>query len=218
MKRFYLILLLGIMLVGTQVFASVVTTKRRIPTRQPDSYTQQRRPSSTINNRGRNYKPQNNKNDQMEYNLKTCKPYSESLYSDLGGVGFNFNIQILGWQNGKCRVTFKAESAGITSMFESLYGVSPDQATIQTFEPKINCAFTREQLARVGDTILQERARNAGATNNMLIDPTTLTMPSYQNASGSDKELFDVLLNEGACQIMNSGVNSQQIFESVFGM
>ncbi len=120
-------------------------------------------------------------------------------------MDFAFNITIAGWVNNKCRVDFIAQSTGINSLFESLYGVSPSQAQISTFEPKIKCEFTKQQLERVGDSILQEEERNRGARNNMLKNPADIDISGFAN----------IILNDRACTILNAG-NSQGIFESLF--
>ena len=89
-------------------------------------------------------------------------------------------------------------------MFKSLYGVDSSQAQIYTFEPKIRCEFTRQQLEYVGDSILQEEERNAGAKNNMLKNPNNISVSS-SNMSASDERLLDVVINQGACKILNGG-------------
>ena len=152
---------------------------------------------------------------KLSNSVKSCKPYSEQLNSNVGGMDFAFNITIAGWVNNKCRVDFIAQSTGINSLFESLYGVSPSQAQISTFEPKIKCEFTKQQLERVGDSILQEEERNRGARNNMLKNPADIDISGFANMSGSDAELMNVILNDRACTILNAG-NSQGIIESLF--
>lgn len=206
MKNFYIIIFLVFLLASGQVLADVVTTKRQI--NRPSgvgSYSQTNRTSIQSKSTG----------TKLSNSVKSCKPYSEQLNSNVGGMDFAFNITIAGWVNNKCRVDFIAQSTGINSLFESLYGVSPSQAQISTFEPKIKCEFTKQQLERVGDSILQEEERNRGARNNMLKNPADIDISGFANMSGSDAELMNVILNDRACTILNAG-NSQGIFESLF--
>ena len=209
MKNFYKIKFLVFLLASGHVLADVVTTKRQI--NRPSgvgSYSQTKTNSRT----SIQSKPTGTK---LSNSVKSCKPYSEQLNSNVGGMDFAFNITIAGWVNNKCRVDFIAQSTGINSLFESLYGVSPSQAQISTFEPKIKCEFTKQQLERVGDSILQEEERNRGARNNMLKNPADIDISGFANMSGSDAELMNVILNDRACTILNAG-NSQGIFESLF--
>ena len=150
-------------------------------------------------------------------NVTMCKPYSESLNSNVGGINFTFNIKIAGWVNNKCRVDFIAKSTGISEMFQSLYGFSASDAQISTFEPKVKCEFTKQQLLSVGDSILQEEERNRGAKNNMLKNPNEIDISGLANLSGSDVGLMNVILNDRACTIQNAG-DSNAMFESLFGI
>ena len=97
---------------------------------------------------------------------------------------------------------FNAQTGGASSSFNKTYGINPSDATILSFAPKIRCEFTKQQLDYVGDSILQENARNAGATNNMLKNPNNISINSI---SAGDQKLFDVVLNQNACTILNSG-------------
>ena len=211
MKKFYLILFLVIALAGGQVLADVVTTKRQV--NRPSASTQ--RTPQTRTNTQTSVQTTRPTGTRLSNSVKTCKPYSEQLNSNVGGVNFSINITIAGWVNNKCRVDFIADSTGINSLFESLYGVNPSQAQIMTFEPKIKCEFTKQQLERVGDSILQEEERNRGARNNMLKNPADIDLSGLANMSGSDAELMNVILNDRACTILNAG-NSQGMFESLF--
>lgn len=192
--------------ISTQlVLADVVTTKRRV---QPLT-------SQTESNRQLS-KSKNGKFVKLANNVKSCKKYSETLDSDISGVNFNFKIDILGWVDNKCRVDFVANSTGLSEMFSSLYGVDPSMVTIQSFEPKISCGFTKKQLETVGDSILQEEERANDGSVRMLKDPSLIEMPTLSNMSGSDIELMNVILKDGACNILNAP-DSNQMFESLFG-
>lgn len=215
MKRFYLIILLSVLLAGGSVMADVVTTQRKIR-QQPEQtrqVPQQVHKKTITTNHQQSPKPSGNK---LADNMRMCKPYSEMMDSDLMGVNFNFKISIEGWVNNKCRVNFVAQSTGISETFQQIYGVDASQAQIFSFEPKIRCEFTKQQLLSVGDSILQENERNAGATNNMLKDPKNIALPSMDNLSASDVGLMNVILNDRACTILNAP-NTNQMFESLFG-
>lgn len=214
MRKFYLIWLFTILLVGSQiVMADVVTTKRRVPSSTQTSEQQTRRvPRRDAQQVGTSQ----NKNDtKLSRSVKTCKRYSETLDSTISGVDFNFQISILGWIDNKCRVDFVAQSTGINQMFSALHGLDPSMAEISTFEPKIRCEFTKAQLEKVGDSILQENERENGDVR-MLKDPTTIPMLSLSNLSGSDAELMNVIMNEQACTILNTP-NSNEMFQFIFG-
>lgn len=211
MKRFYLLLILVFMFLGGSVFADVVRTSR--PIRRPQQNVNTQYAPKTTN------QVQNNNSSDVKLadNIKMCKPYNEILNTDVAGVNFSFKLSIRGWVNNKCRLDFIAQSTGISQMFEQLYGTSADNATISTFEPKIRCEFTKQQLLYVGDSILQENERNAGARNNMLKNPQDVIIPSAANMSSSDEKLMNVILNDRACTILNAG-NSAQMFESLFSL
>ena len=208
MKKFYTALItFAILIFGIKVFGEVVTTRRintpTAPQTQPRTQTQkpsvQHRPKS-----------------RLEESIKNCKPYSENLDSNVGGVNFNFKVKIAGWVNNRCVMTFVANSTGINSMFKSLYGVDPSQATIVSFEPKVKCEFTKAQLESVGDSILQEEERNRGARNNMLKNPADIDISSLYNMSENDQKLLDILMDYNTCKIENNS-NSSGMFDAFFG-
>lgn len=219
MKKFFVGLLLVIFIaMGGKVFADVVQTQRQIrkPQTQQNQQTQQNggRYSPSVKQYNVNRQTSGNR---LSDNVKMCKPYTETLNTDVAGINFSFKVSIEGWVNNKCRLNFVAQSNGISDSFKQLYGVDPSMASISTFEPKIRCDFTKQQLISVGDSILQENERNAGATNNMLKNPMDIEMPNRNNMSSSDLKLMDVILNDRACTILNTG-NSSGMFESLFGM
>lgn len=214
MKKTYLAVILTILLIGSQfVMADVVTTTRRI---QPQTTTtNQQRQNTTKTPVTRERIQKNTTETKLSNNVKTCKKYSETLDSTISGVDFNFKISILGWIDNKCQIDFVAQSTGINQLFSLINGVDPSMAQINTFEPKIKCKFTKQQLEYVGDSILQEEERANGG-GKMLKDPTTIPMPTLSNMSGSDFALMNVILNDRACTILNAP-NSNAIFESLFG-
>ncbi|MBO5435971.1 hypothetical protein J6A31_09270, partial [bacterium] len=162
MKKFYLMWLLTILLVGSQiVMADVVTTTRKIQ-RIPETSQQQQTRKRVMPKVEQKITPETipaTKDTKLSKSVKNCKRYTETLDSTISGVDFNFKISILGWVDNKCRVDFVAKSTGINQMFSSLYGMDPSMAEITTFEPKVRCEFTKQQLEKVGDSILQEEER-----------------------------------------------------------
>ena len=96
-------------------------------------------------------------------------------------------------------------------MFNNLYGVDPSMAQIMTFEPKVKCEFTKQQLEYVGDSILQEQERNYGKTNNMLKNPSDIEIPNINNLTESDAKLLDIIMNEKACTILNAPDTTKMI-------
>ncbi len=176
MKKLYLITLI-IILTSCSVFATVVTERKINP---------------------------NNSKQNLAQNMKTCKPYTESMDSDFLGMNISYNLKIEGWINNKCRLNFDANIKGASSSFQNLYGINANDATIISFAPKIRCEFTKQQLEYVGDSILQEEERNNGAYNNMLKDPNSINVNSFTSMSDSDQKLMDVIINQGACTILNT--------------
>ena len=219
MKKFYIwILLFGVILVfGGSVFADVVQIQRRLNPQTHQQVQQNKRNNGKYTPIINNYNQNKKTGDKLSDNVRMCKPYTETLNTDVSGLNFKFKVSIEGWVNNKCRLNFIAQSTGISDTFKQIYGVDSSMASIFTFEPKIRCEFTKQQLESVGDSILQENERNAGATNNMLKNPMSIEMPSMSNMSGSDLRLMDVLLNDKACTILNAG-DSAGMFESLFGM
>ncbi len=202
MKKSYLILLLTVLFLGGSVFADVVQTTRKI--NKPPVQTQQK---NTGTNSPRVQSGSNvNKNapqNKLVNNVKMCKPYSETMTFGMSGVDFDFNVKIDGWVGNKCILNFNAKSNGANSTFQQLYGVDASSAQIFTYAPKVRCGFTKQQLEYVGDSILQEKERNNGASRNMLKDPANIDISSFLNMSASDRRLMDVLLNDRACTILN---------------
>ena len=205
-KRFYILFIIAVVgFFSCKGFADVVTKR---PVNRPVTTTSQK---PNYNNTTQTQRKATG--NRLADNVMMCKPYSESLNSNVAGMNFNFNIRIEGWVNNKCRLNFVARSTGINEMFKSLYGVDSSQASIYTFEPKVRCDFTKQQLISVGDSILQEQERNNGARNNMLKNPQDIVIPT--NLSASDAGLMNVILNERACTILNAG-DSNGMFESLF--
>jgi len=191
MKKIYIISTILAVFICTSAVAEVVTTRRATP-RQPAQTT----PSFTA-------KPA--ASTRLANSIKTCTPYSESLNTTTLGMDFNFNIQIKGWVNDKCVIDFSAKSTGINKLFKSLYGVDASDAQVYTYEPVAKCAFTKQQLESVGDSILEEQARKNGG--KMLKDPNEIDISSLSNMSSNDQALMDMIFRQGACNISNGSVN-----------
>lgn len=208
MKKIFTILILLGVFIGSQVLADVVTTTRKInkPTTTPSQ--QYNKPANT------QYKPQQNTTGRkLADSVKSCRPYSETMVTDMGGVNFAFKVSIGGWINNKCRLDFVSDAKGIASSFEQIYGVSASQAQISTFAPKVRCNFTKQQLAYVGDSILQEEARKKGGNGRMLKNPNQI---SFSGFSSSDARLMDVLMNDNACTILNAN-DLGNMLQSIMG-
>ncbi len=205
------IILSAVFITGIKVFGEVVTTRKiNKPTAQQQPVTQTQIKKNT---NSPVVKPSGNR---LADSIKMCKPYSETLDSNVGGVNFNFKVKIVGWVNNKCRLDFVAQSTGINQMFSSMYGVDPSDATIMTFEPKVRCDFTKAQLQSVGDSILQEDERNRGARNNMLKNPSDIDLSALSNPSESDAKLLDLVLKDRACTVLNTA-DSNGMFDAFFG-
>lgn len=203
------IVISAVLIAGIKVFGEVVTTRKiNKPANTVQKPIPQKRTSTVT-------RPQTSGN-KLADSIKMCKPYSETLDSNVGGVNFNFRVRIEGWVNNKCRMNFVAQSTGINEMFSTLYGVDPSNANILTFEPNVRCDFSKAQLLSVGDSILQEEERNRGAKNNMLKNPSDIDMSSFSNLSESDSKLLDIILKDRACTILNTP-DSNGMFDSFFG-
>jgi len=211
-KICFLLVFLIFCVIGSQVFADVVTTRRL--TKPAQNSVQKQRPTSTT----KNYVPVQKRKTQSKLanNLQTCLPYSEQQTYDVGGVNFLFNVKIVGWVNNKCRLDFESKMDGIASTFTSLYGIDPSSAEIQAFTPKIRCEFTKQQLVEIGDSILQEEARRKGAKNNMLKNPNSINIVPISQMNSSDQKLFDLVMSGTACK-MQGGEDLNGIINSIFG-
>ncbi len=203
MKKIYAVLILAGLFIGSQVLADVVTTTRKINKTTPTTQ-QYNKPSTTT---------QRTTGSRLADSVKSCRPYSETMVSDMGGVNFSFKVTIGGWINNKCRLDFISDTKGIASSFEQIYGVSASQAQISTFAPKVRCNFTKQQLAYVGDSILQEEARKNGGDGRMLKNPNQI---SFNGFSASDARLMDVLMNDRACTILNAN-DLGNMLQSIMG-
>ena len=211
MKKFAFIFLTVIVLaMFSQVFADVVTTRR---VSKPPQRTQQSQqvPKKTQASTSKNLSASTTR---MVNKVKTCTPYSESNTFDVGGMNFKFNIKILGWVNGKCRMDFTSDTAGVASSFQTLYGVEASNAEIYSFAPKFSCGFTKQQLAEVGDSILEEESRKNGG--KMLKNPNEIDILSLGQMSSNDMRLMSMLTDGQTCQMLNTG-DVNKIIESLFG-
>lgn len=200
MKKIYIFILFAGLFIGSQVMADVVTTTRKI--NKPQSQTQQKQ--QNVQTQTRKTTPPVTKRttgNKLVDNIMSCKPYSETMVSDIDGVNFDFKVTIAGWVNNKCRLDFISDVSGIASSFKQLYGVDASQAQISAFAPKVRCEFTKQQLAYVGDSILQEEARKKGGNGRMLKNPDEI---SFDNFTASDARLMKILLNDRACTILNA--------------
>lgn len=202
-NRIYSVGLLLLALVCGRVFADVVTTQRRVI--KPSPINQEELEKNIIQNIEKSQDLEINKSapktTRLVESIKTCKPYREQMSSDYMGMNFIYEVKIDGWVNNKCQLNFTANTNGVSSSFQDLYGININEAQIKAFAPKVKCQFTKEQLAFVGDSILQEEERNNGAKNNMLKDPNEI---SIEDLSQTDMKLLDVVINQQACQIINT--------------
>ena len=191
MKKIIFVSLFALLFVCAQAFATVVT-ERKIYKENPSVPTPvQSTPTVT-----------RQKTNQQNFAnaVKNCQPYTEHLDSDYMGMNVSFDLKILGWVNDRCKMSFDANTSGTSSSFSNLYGIDPSQAQVFAFAPKIRCEFTKRQLDYVGDAILQENERST--TNaRMLKDPNSIDLAS--GFSASDMRLLDVIMNQGACTILN---------------
>ena len=192
MKKIYFIIIALTLMLCTKVMAEVVVTKRAVPNSGQTQQAVQKTPQPVVTTK-------------LASSVKTCSPYSESLTSSVLGLNFNFNIQIKGWENNKCRIDFTAKSTGMNGLFKTLYGVDASEAQVMTYEPIAKCAFTKQQLASVGDSILQEQARKRGG--KMLKDLDEIDVSALGNMSSNDEALMDMVFRQGACSISNGSSN-----------
>ena len=218
------IILSVLFITATQVLSEVVTTRKRqtpppqqvqqyrppvvnkpqivVPKQEPTKTNTYTKPQVQVQQSVQ--KPQQQtKVTKITEKIKSCTPYSERLTTSVYGMNTTFDIKIAGWVNNKCVINFNANTNGVSSNFESLYGVSASDAQIYTFAPKVKCEFTKQQLNRVGDSILEEQARANGS--KMLKNPEQIDLSSFSNMSSSDMALMDVVFNEQACTIQNMG-------------
>jgi hypothetical protein len=151
MKNLCFIVTFLVIVLCCKVFAEVVTSRK---SGQTQTQTTNQKQTQTT---------KNTTETKLSNSIKSCTPYNENLNTNVSGINFIFNVKILGWVNNKCRLDFNAQSNGINEAFSSIYGFDASDATILTFEPKIRCEFTKQQLNYVGDSILQEQERKAGA-------------------------------------------------------
>lgn len=209
MKKFGIALFALIVLtMFSQVLADVVTT-RRINNQETVPQVQTR--SNVSQNTDSNIPVTTRR---LVNNVKSCSPYSESSRFDVGGMNFDFNIKIAGWVNNKCRMDFIANSAGISSSFQSIFGMDASDADVYSFAPKFKCEFTKQQLAEVGDSILEEESRKNGG--KMLKNPNNIDILSMSQMSGNDMKLMQMLTDGKTCQLMNAG-DVDKILNSIFG-
>ncbi|MBR1461081.1 hypothetical protein IJ596_05565 [bacterium] len=193
MKKLIFISLFAVLFICAQVFAAVVTERKIYNEPAPAQNRVQSGSQAPVS-------VTREKQRKFANALKNCQPYTEHMDSDYLGMNMSFDLRIIGWVNNKCKMAFDANTKGASSSFSGMYGIDPSQAEIYSFAPKIRCEFTKQQLEYAGDSILQENERSAGNVN-MLKDPNSINISP--NLSSSDMRLLDVILNQGACTILN---------------
>lgn len=203
MNKKLLIFILLTMIIGGKVFADVVTTQRRVPKKyEINREVLEKNVIKDVERRQEIQIPKTApRTTRLVKNIKTCKPYREQMSSDYLGMNFIYEVKIDGWVNNKCQLNFTANTQGASSNFSNLYGIDISEAQVNVFAPKVKCRFTKEQLDYVGDSILQEEERNRGARNNMLKDANDI---SIDDLTLTDMKLLDVVINQQACQIINT--------------
>ena len=144
----------------------------------------------------------------FEDNFSVCSPYKEEMTTEYMGMKMNYKIEIVGWVNDKCVLDFESKMLGTGATFQDIYG---EPVEVYGLAPKVRCAFTRSQIADVGDNILEEKTQN----RRMLKDPNKIEFPEVKDMSLSDIKLLKILLSDKACKVVN--VNDfMQIFDSLF--
>ena len=87
---FFMVVLLLVFVFTNQVFGEVVTTRKlRKPQKHSQEVSGHSRMSGGISKRRASSKA------SLEQNLKNCIPYSENQVFDVGGVNFQFNVEIV---------------------------------------------------------------------------------------------------------------------------
>ena len=167
--------------------------------------------SATSVQQPKNFPPQS----EFEKNITSCKPYSEKMSAEYMGMLVDYELYIRGWINNKCVIDFKSNVKGVGSSFAKTYNIDAKDAQIFTFAPIVKCQFSKEQLEYVGDSILQEKEREKGASNNMLKNPNSVHLPDMKNMSQSDAKLLEVVLGHNACEMQNDG-NLHQMVNDLF--
>ena len=152
---------------------------------------------------------------EMEENISVCKPYKEKMSAEYLGMLIDYELIIRGWINDKCVIDFVSTVKGTGASFSKTYNIDPNDAEIFKFAPQIKCQFTKQQLLYVGDSILQEKERDNGATNNMLKNPNNIHLPKMQNISGSDARLLEIVIGNSACEMVDNG-NFNDMIKDLF--
>ena len=197
MKKIGFIVSLLAVFICTSAVAEVVTTRRAVPQKPKEQ-------AKTVSNTAVSSKLANN--------IMTCTPYTEMLNSAFLGFPFNFAIKINGWQKDKCEVVFTA-NVTIKETYQTTEGPY-DNVVDSRDEAFAKCSFTKQQLERVGDSILQEEARKNGA--KMLKDPDEIDLSEFSNMSENDEALMDIIFRQGACSLSTG--NNQSINLKGFGL
>ena len=198
MKKNIFIVIFAMAFICAQAFATVVTERKMykpVPLGNTNQTVNQQTTQTPVTvTRSRE------KQEKFASAVKNCQPYTEHMDSDYLGMNMSFDLRILGWANDRCRMAFDANANGTSSSFSKMYGVNPSDAQVFAFAPKVRCEFSKQQLDYVGDAILQENERASGNVN-MLKDPNSINISP--NLSSSDMRLLDVIMNQGACTILN---------------
>lgn len=151
-------------------------------------------------------------------NIKTCEPAHFDQYIDFFGLKISIKADINGWIDNKCNYTFSGKIGGLGKDIKEVFEVNIADQTINKFEPKFECNFTKSDLENIV-TVIKE----ASASDNEIISQT-LQSPEKKYSKNNtheltknEEKLLSTLTNGKTCKLLNKDElmnNFTEIMES----
>lgn len=138
------------------------------------------------------------KQEQLVSFLKSCQPYNENININLFGFDATLNIHSDGKTNDKCtyELTGKINKIPEQLVQGSQYPLSDYMA----FEPKVNCAFTQEQL----NTLVDAFAESINEFNSENANVSRSAAKQHvKNKLANNEKLISVFRDSKACTLSN---------------
>lgn len=135
-------------------------------------------------------------------NIKTCEPAHFNQYLDFFGLKLSIKADINGWINNKCNYTFSGKIGGLGKDIKEVFEINIADSTINKFEPKFECNFTKTDL----ETIVAVIKETSASTEDLAAQALQSPDKKYQNnntLTKNEEKFITMLTNGKTCQVLN---------------
>lgn len=151
-------------------------------------------------------------------NIKTCEPAHFNQYIDIFGLKISIKADINGWIDNKCNYTFSGKIGGLGKDIKDVFEIDIADKTINRFEPKFECNFTKSDLENIVTVIKEASASDNEAISQVLQSPEKkYTKNNSSELTKNEEKLLSTLTNGKTCKLLNKDElmnNFSEIMES----